>query len=290
MILNDFSNNRANKLSKIIIPAIKEPFSMDILWLQYEDFNCPSDFFNNKLHKHNFYELHFILEGNGVFTDNIQNEYPINFGKAIFIPKNTPHTFKFKNENPKRFSIAFTFSEDIITNKFLNDFSIISLPGSIIKNLNEIFIEADKNTAFSLYVIRNRIFEILYEALSLNEYIDLSSALEPHYDNLYVDKAKKFINDNLNIIMTCKDIADYCHINEIYLNRLFKKHAGETLHKYIQRKKIDYSIELLKNKDLSLNAISAMLGFPNEYYFNTYFKKAIGLPPGAYRNKKITEE
>ena len=59
---------------------------------------------------------------------------------------------------------------------------------------------------------------------------------------------------------------------------------------YIQRKKIDYSIELLKNKDLSLSAISTMLGFPNEYYFNTYFKKAVGLPPGAYRNINLKAE
>jgi AraC-like DNA-binding protein len=33
-----------------------------------------------------------------------------------------------------------------------------------------------------------------------------------------------------------------------------------------------------------------MLGFPNEYYFNTYFKKAVGLPPGAYRNINLKAE
>ena len=100
----------------------------------------------------------------------------------------------------------------------------------------------------------------------------------------------KYINDNLDIILTCKDIADYCNINEIYLNRLFKKHTGESLHKYIQEKKIEFCMELLKNKDLSLNTISDILGFPNEYYFNTYFKKAVGLPPGAYRNINLKAE
>ena len=107
---------------------------------------------------------------------------------------------------------------------------------------------------------------------------------------LYIDKSKKYIKDNLNIILTCKDIADYCHINEIYLNRIFKKYTGETLLKYIHRKKINYSIELLKNKDLSLSTISTMLGFQNEYYFNTFFKKAVGMPPGAYRNINLKAE
>ena len=123
-----------------------------------------------------------------------------------------------------------------------------------------------------------------------NSSLDLGFSPQPNNNNLYVDKSKKYINDNLNIILTCKDIADYCHINEIHLNRLFKKYTGETLHKHIQRKKIDYSIELLKNKDLSLSTISAMLGFPNEYYFNTYFKNAVGLPPGAYRNINLKTE
>lgn len=272
------------------IPPIEDPISMEILWLQYEDFNCLSEFFNNKLHKHAFYELHFILEGKGIVTDNNKKEYTINSGEAIVVAKDTPHAFKFKNKNLKRFSIAFTLPEDMITTGFFTDFAITSLHASITENLNAIFIEADKNTVFSLYVIRNRLCEIMYEVLNLEKYINTNIALEANHNNLYVDKSKKYINDNLNIILTCKDIADYCHINEIHLNRLFKKYAGETLHKHIQRKKIDYSIELLKNKDLSLSTISTMLGFPNEYYFNTYFKKAVGLPPGAYRNINLKAE
>lgn len=284
LILNNFSQNRANKLAKMAIPPIEEPIRMEVLWLQYENFNCLSEFFNNKLHKHTFYELHFILEGKGIITDNTQKEYTFDSGKAIVIPKDTQHAFKFKNENLKRFSIAFTLPEDITATDSFADFAIISLNSGIIEKLNTILVESDKNTVLSLYVIRNRLCEIVCEILNLEKYSDTANVFEPNHTNLYVDRSKKYISDNLNIILTCKDIADYCHINEIYLNRLFKNHTGETLHKYIQRKKIDYSIELLKNKDLSLSAISTMLGFPNEYYFNTYFKKAIGLPPGAYRN------
>ncbi len=266
------------------IPPIKDPIRMEILWLQYENFNCLSEFFNNKLHKHAFYELHFILEGKGIITDNNQKEYTVNSGKAIVVPKDTQHAFKFKNKNLKRFSIAFTLPEDITATDSFVDFTIIPLHTNIVENLNTIFVEADKNTVLSLYIIRNRLCEIMYEVLNLEKYIDTTIVLEPNHNNLYVDKSKKYINDNLNIILTCKDIADYCHINEIYLNRLFKTHTGQTLHKYIQRKKINYSIELLKNKDLPLSTISTMLGFSNEYYFNTFFKKAVGMPPGAYRN------
>lgn len=284
IILNYFSKNCANKLAKITIPPIEEPVHIEVLWLQYENFNCLSEFFNNKLHKHAFYELHFILEGKGIITDSNQKEYTVNSGNAIVVPKYTQHAFKYKNENLQRFSVAFTLPEDITAADLFSDFAITSLSDDVIKKLNTIFAEADKSTALSLYVIKNRLCEIMCEILKLEKYIDTTELLKPKPDNSYVDKSKKYINDNLNIVLTCKDIADYCNINEIYLNRLFKKHTGEALHKYIQRKKIDYSIRLLNNKDLSLNTISAMLGFKNEYYFNTFFKKSTGLPPGAYRN------
>lgn len=271
------------------IPPIEEPIRMEILWLQYENFNRLSEIFNNKLHKHAFYELHFILEGNGIITDNNQKEYTVHSGKAIIVPKDTQHAFKIENENLKRFSIAFTLPEDITAADAFVDFAITPLHANIIENLNTIFVEADKNTVLSLYIIRNRLCEIMCEVLNLEKYIDTTIALEASHNNLYVDKSKKYINDNLDIILTCKDIADYCNINEIYLNRLFKKHTGESLHKYIQEKKIERCTELLKNKDLSINTISDILGFPNEYYFNTYFKKAVGLPPGAYRNINLKE-
>lgn len=284
MILKEFSQSRAKKLIKMVIPPSKEPIGIEILWQQYEDFNYLSEFFNNKLHKHAFYELHCILEGKGILVDSNQKEYVINSGEAIIVPKDVPHAFEYKNENLKRFSIAFTLPEDTVTVGVFTDFATRMLRNQDMENLNTVFTEAEKNTVLSRYVIRNRLCEIIYEILKLEEYCDITDDLPVNHPNLYVDKSKKYINDNVNIMLTCKDVANYCHVNEIYLNRLYKKHVGEPLQKYIQSKKIDHCIELLKNKNLSLTAISDMLGFPNVYYFNAYFKRAVGLPPGTYRN------
>lgn len=286
MILKEFSQSRAKKLIKLTIPPSEKPIAIEILWQQYEDFNCLSEFFNNKLHKHAFYELHFILEGKGIITDSERKEYPVNSGQAIVVPKDIPHAFEYKNEKLKRFSIAFTLPESVIKTVLFSDFATMTLRGADIERLNTIFAESDKNTSLARYVIRNRLTEIIYEILNLENYFDMTVDPPSKRTNLYIDKSKKYINDNLNIILSCKDVADYCHINEIHLNRLYKKHVGEPLHKYIRRKKIEYSIELLKRKELSLATISTMLGFPNEYYFNAYFKRAVGLPPGTYRNMK----
>lgn len=282
MILKSFSEARASKLSKKVLPAVTEPIGMEFLWLQYNDFNSLSRYFNNKLHKHTFYEFHIVLEGDGIVSSPDRKQYAVSAGEAIFIPQTVPHVFRHKDENLKRFSIAFTLREDAISAN-LCDFITVTLSESAIENLNTVFAQADKNTALSLHIIKNRLCETLCETLNL-EGLAGNSTFDSNNVGLYINKARKYIDDNLNIVLTCKNIADYCHVNEIYLNRIFKEHTGETLLKYIHRKKANYSIELLKNKELSLSEVSAMLGFANEYYFNTFFKKSVGVPPGAYRN------
>ena len=283
MILKKFTEARANKLSKKALPAVKDPIGMEFLWLQYEDFSSPTPHFNNKLHKHTFYELHMILEGGGIISDNNQKQYAVHAGEAIMIPQSLPHVFQHQDENLKRFSVAFTMQKDIMSTNIFSDFITVTLQENVIENLNTIFMQADKNTVLSLHIIKNRLFELLCEMLNIEECTD-APPVESNTISLYINKSKKYIADNLNIVLTCKNIADYCHINEIYLNRIFKEYTGETLLRYIHRKKIDYSIELLKNRELSLGEISAMLGFSNEYHFNTFFKKSVGMPPGAYRN------
>ncbi len=284
MILDNFSQNRVDKLSKMMFSQIKEPSDVEILWLQYEDFTNLSKHFNNKLHKHAFYELHLVLEGVISVADNNQKEYIISSRQAIVVPRNLYHICKYKNRKAKRLSIAFTLPENIMSNDFFVSFNIVELQDSIIEKLHTVFTEADRNTGFSFYVIKNRLHEILWELLNFEKICGVSLLFETNNTHLYINKSKMYINDNLCFPLTCKEVASYCGINEIYLNRIFKNYTGETLLKYIHRKKIDYSIVLLKNKELSLNMISTMLGFQNEYYFNTFFKKMVGMPPATYRN------
>ena len=44
---------------------------------------------------------------------------------------------------------------------------------------------------------------------------------------------------------------------------------------------------LISDMTLTLKEISDRMNFNNEYYFNAFFKKHIGMPPGTY--KKMTK-
>lgn len=95
--------------------------------------------------------------------------------------------------------------------------------------------------------------------------------------------AIKYIEDNKHILPTCNDIAEYCHFNAKYLNRIFKKATGKTLLEYIHETKRKDAEKLLSETDKTLREISESLGFENEYYFNTFFKRLNGIAPGEFR-------
>jgi two-component system response regulator YesN len=113
-----------------------------------------------------------------------------------------------------------------------------------------------------------------------------SFSLQSDALNLKIKKAKKFINDNLGIMLTCKDVANYCNYNEIYLNRIFKNATGESLINYMHRKKSEKAQQLLKETDIKIKNISKLLGFENEYHFSLFFKKEVGISPSQYRLSK----
>jgi len=107
------------------------------------------------------------------------------------------------------------------------------------------------------------------------------------FDNINPDvrlsDAKQYIKDNLNFNITCNQVAQHCYISVKQLSRIFMKYEGVTLMKYITMAKTEAAEQLLSDSDFSLKEISEKLGFCNEYYFNTFFKKNAGLSPGDYR-------
>lgn len=99
-------------------------------------------------------------------------------------------------------------------------------------------------------------------------------------ENFIIQKAKQYISDNKDKLLNCSEVADYCHYNAKYLNRIFTR---QTLLAYIHHEKIIYAEELLKDESLTLKQVSDALGFANEYYFNRFFKRKNAITPGKYR-------
>lgn len=101
----------------------------------------------------------------------------------------------------------------------------------------------------------------------------------------HTEECKNYIVSHLNKKFTVEDIATEIGINGAYLSRKFTELEGIPIKKYVQKKRIDASKNMLIYSDESLLSISNYLCFASQSHFCQVFKKNTGLTPQKYRNK-----
>ena len=95
---------------------------------------------------------------------------------------------------------------------------------------------------------------------------------------------KEYKNSNLSIGY----IADTLGIHHVYLSSAFKTHTGEGLLDYINNVRINHSLALFADFSLSVEDISAMVGYSTSKTFIRTFKKIMGITPAKYRDGNLT--
>ncbi len=79
-------------------------------------------------------------------------------------------------------------------------------------------------------------------------------------------------------------LAEIYHLNPIYINRVFKKNSGISLHSFIVNYRINMAMELLRSTNTGVKEIAALVGFSDLPHFVRTFKRVTGRTPAKYRN------
>lgn len=287
MIISNYTQSRGNKLKRISIPEINEPEWIKVLWIQSMTFENNKKNTGLKRHRHSFFEMHFTLSGQIKYECEKGNFCLISEGEFVLFSPKVQHTVTEYIDKPVRLSVTFVMNENgyLYNELSSKEFYKGSITKNMIFDIEEILKETEHRDIFSQTVIKNRILNLICEISRCVGLSEVGEVTERDGD-VRVDMIKQYINDNKNILLTCKDVAEQCHFNVKYINRVFKNKTGETLLEYIHKVKIRDAEQLLDNEKLSLEKISRRLGFANEYYFNSFFKRYTGIAPGQYRKLK----
>ena len=114
------------------------------------------------------------------------------------------------------------------------------------------------------------------------EYIQLLETLNKE-DHL-VDKIMEYINLHYSEKIFLSDIADVLNYSESLLSKRFRRVTQMTFNEYLNRFRIQKSIEYMKKGTYGLTGISDICGFSDYKYFSTVFKKYTGYTPSQFTN------
>jgi AraC-like DNA-binding protein len=80
-----------------------------------------------------------------------------------------------------------------------------------------------------------------------------------------------------------RTVAAIAHVSEGHFIRTFRSVFGETPHRYLQRRRVERSMFLLRETDRSVTDICFDVGFMSLGTFSRTFREIIGETPSAYR-------
>ena len=98
-----------------------------------------------------------------------------------------------------------------------------------------------------------------------------------------VETIKNYISENYFEELSLASLAKQFLVDRSYLSKAFKNETGENLMLYIAKKRIEKSIELIKEGSLNLTDISSLVGYDDYAYFNRVFRKITGKSPREYK-------
>ena len=99
-----------------------------------------------------------------------------------------------------------------------------------------------------------------------------------------IAKLKNYLDFHLDEELNLKRCATITNLSVSQTIRAFNKVYGTTPHRYLNQQRFDAAKTLLRGSQLSIQDIARQLGFTDQYYFSSFFKKNCGKSPKEYRN------
>lgn len=156
---------------------------------------------------------------------------------------------------------------------FLNELFIIKHASEFFGSIREIVYEFSEHKIYYREKVGSQLKELL---------IRLCRRKESGSDNS-LDKVIDYIRVHYKEEISNRQLGELAGFHEYYLNRLFLKHTGLSLHKYLVKFRLKEARRLLLNTELSISEIGEQIGIYNCAYFSDCFSREYGMSPSKYR-------
>ncbi|WP_183557417.1 AraC family transcriptional regulator [Mucilaginibacter sp. SP1R1] len=229
----------------------------------------------------------YCTEGYGWLEIN-KKKVEVSPSQFIAIPANTPHRYAANMDKPwtiywihfKGETAAFII--DLILKNSENYKPYLSYNEDRIKLFEDIYINLEKGYSDDTLRYVNMIFSHFLSSLI---YEDKFNHLEDNAEDNIVEKAIKYMQDNINKTVRLDELSTFANLSTSHFSAIFKTKTGYSPIEYFNQLKVQKACQYISFTTMSIKNIAVSLGVDDQYYFSRMFTKLMGASPNEYRKK-----
>ena len=96
-------------------------------------------------------------------------------------------------------------------------------------------------------------------------------------------RARDVMDRDYACVLDVPALARVAGVSPFHFIRVFRATFGETPHRYLQRRRVERAMALLRETDRSVTDICLDVGFTSLPTFSRTFREIVGVSPAAYR-------
>lgn len=251
------------------------------------------------VHRHNFFELLYIVDGTGRHCIN-RNKFDYSKGHLFLLTPQDSHRLYVKTTTKFffiRFNDSYLQSQEGVLEFIFQHTS--PLPGCILHHQGDkLLVNALIEGIINEYVNKapyhqemvQQLVNTLIALVARNIYINLPVKMQ-HVSGSEdtIMKMVHYIQNNIYRpeLLKAEQMAATFSFSINYLGEYFKKHTGESLQQYITHYRLKLVETRLLHSSMRINEIAFELNFTDESHLNRMFRKYRGVSPGKFRRQAV---
>lgn len=240
-------------------------------------------------HQHMRIEINFVKKGSCVLQLD-KESVSFNENELMIICSNVNHVFEAGAKGTTLMQLEFPpeiFSRfDSKENSMISELApstIFSGENCLIKIVNNVRIMRVVQQIINELDARKKYYQHLvimcYAELLILIYRHMSEVCLPVCSNEALKKAISYMREYFQKDINIEDVAKYSGVSERYLRKLFSQYMDMSPLDFLNRIRVNKSIELLRNTELSVKEICFVCGYKSPQYFSRVFKHQMGISP-----------
>jgi len=231
----------------------------------------------------------YTLEGEGALTDRGGPERRVGRGTAMLLTVPSECCYRLPENSPFwEFRYVTLCGETAISlgdalRKQYGPIVSLRADGNSVRHLEELLAAVEKRSFDNAFQNAREAFRFLMNLAEELEAEEDEIAVPDHFSTILRKISRAALNNPDITIEGMRALSGY---SPVYFDRLFRRHTGQTPHRFLAELRMRKAVDLLENTLLSVKEVAERCRFRDSAYFCRAFRRTFDRRPGDFRCRR----